>query len=86
MSYVISLFVAGAIGAFVKDVLVGNEIRLPERIDRTLSLGFIGGMIIGGFVGWVVDGTLLTAALAGFVGFATIENLIPKKVNEEKVK
>jgi hypothetical protein len=73
------LFLAGAVGALVKDIVVDNKIQLPQVLDSTLVLGFIGSMFVGGFVGWAVDGSYITAALAGFAGLTAIENLLPKK-------
>jgi len=75
----ISFFLAGALGALVKDILVDGAIVLPERVDKKLKLGFLGGMIIGAFVGWAVDQSLITAAFAGFSGKQMIEKLLPKK-------
>jgi len=76
------LFLAGAFGALVKDVLKDNKLMLPKVEDGALVLGFIGGMVIGGFAGYIVDGSLLTACMGGFVGYQVIESLIPK----DKVK
>lgn len=73
------LFLAGAIGALVKDVVVDNRIELPKKINHSLALGFIGSMIVGGFVGWAIDGSMLTAGMAGFAGLSAIENLLIKK-------
>lgn len=76
---ILFLFLAGAFGALVKDVVVDNRIVLPQKINSTLALGFIGSMIIGAFVGWAIDGSLITATLAGFAGLSAIENLLLKK-------
>ena len=76
---ILYLFLAGACGALVKDVLQDNCIVLPDIKNHTLTLGFLGAMIVGGFVGWAVDGSLLVAALSGFVGYQAIEDLLPRK-------
>lgn len=78
----IILFVAGAAGALAKDIIQDNSLKLPKRIDGELSLGFLGGLITGGMVGYLVDGNPVTAFLAGYAGTAMIGNLLLKK-NEE---
>ena len=75
----IYLFLVGAIGAFIKDVVEDNSIELPKKLDGKWFLGFIGGMLVGGFVGWAVDQSLLIAALSGYTGKSVIENLLMKK-------
>jgi len=76
---IVYFFIAGAIGALIKDIVVDGLLELPKKVDGKFALGFLGGMFVGGFAGWAVDGTLLTAALAGFTGQAVIENLLLKK-------
>jgi len=76
---VLYLFLAGAFGALIKDIVVDGKIELPKKIDAAIALGFIGGVLVGGFIGWVVDGSLITAALAGFTGTSVIENLIKRE-------
>jgi len=76
---IVFLFVAGAFGALAKDVVIDNRIQLPKIIDGSLGLGFIGAMLVGGFVGWAIDGSFITAALAGFAGLSAIENLLLKR-------
>jgi len=75
----IYLVLAGAIGAFIKDILEDNTLVLPKKIDGKWSLGFLGGICIGGFVGYVADQNPLTALLAGFAGMSAIKNLLYKK-------
>jgi len=76
---IIFLLLAGAFGALIKEILDDNKLKLPKKIDSELALGFLGSLIVGGFVGWAIDGSLLTAAMAGFSGFAVIEKLTNKK-------
>jgi hypothetical protein len=72
------IFVAGAAGGLIKEVVEDGCLQLPSVIKGKLNLGFITSVMIGAFVGIVVDGSPLTAAMAGFVGFSIIQNLIPK--------
>jgi len=72
------LFLSGAFGALVRDVLKDNRLVLPRVENGALVLGFIGGMIIGGMAGYVIDGSPLTACLGGFVGYQVISSLVPK--------
>lgn len=76
---ILYLLIAGAIGALVKDVVEDNAIVLPKKIDRKITLGFLGSMIVGAFVGWVADQNILMAALSGYAGVSAIENLLLKK-------
>jgi len=84
---IFSLLLAGAFGALLKEVVVDNKLTLPKKLNGELTLGFLGALIVGAFAGWAIDGSLLTAAMAGFSGFAIIEQLIEKKsvkINTDK--
>jgi len=70
---------AGAIGALVKDIIENNKIQLPKKTNSEILLGTVGGMLIGAFVGYVIDKSILSAALSGFVGISAIEKLLPRK-------
>ncbi len=72
-------FIAGALGSLAKDILQDNCIKLPERIDGNFFLGFLGGMVTGGFAGYFVDTDPTTAFLAGYAGTGVIESLLAKK-------
>jgi len=72
------LFLAGACGSLAKDIVIDGKLQLPKIVDDALILGFIGGMVVGGFVGMIVDGSMVTAAMGGYVGISVIENLIGK--------
>lgn len=75
---ILSLLAPGALGALAKDILKDNKLELPKAIDGQLCLGFIGGAIIGGITGYYVDGSFLTAFMAGFTGTALVEGLVFK--------
>ena len=81
--YWISIYGAGALGALVRQLVDDNAIILPCKVTGGLALGFIGSMVVGGFVGMVVDGSLLTAAMAGFVGASVLERVIPNFSTKE---
>jgi len=76
------IFCAGALGAFVADVIKDNSIELPKKIDGKMCLGFLGGIIIGGFAGLAIDGSFLTAFMGGYMGKEVILSLVKKKVTE----
>jgi len=76
------LVIAGAIGALTKDVVIDNKLVLPKYEDGSLLLGFLGGMIIGGVVGFLVDQSIPTAFLSGYAGTQVLEALIPKEKKE----
>ncbi len=71
------LCLAGAFGSLAKDVLQDGRVQLPFMRDGYFYLGFIGGMIVGAFVGFAVDHSPLTAALGGYVGTSAIVHLLP---------
>lgn len=71
------IFGAGAVGALVRQLVDRNALILPCRISGGFALGFIGSMLVGGFVGWVVDGSPLGAGMGGFVGASILEKFIP---------
>ena len=77
---ILILFIAGAVGALIKEIFEDGAITLPFKKDGKLFLGFLGSMILGGFVGYVVDGSPLTAAMAGFTGFSVIKTLADGKL------
>jgi hypothetical protein len=73
------LFLAGGVGAFIKEILEDNCIVLPSVKNGILNLGFFGGLVIGAFAGYAIDGSYLTAAMGGFSGTAVIQALVAKK-------
>lgn len=68
-------FIAGGIGALCKDIFKDNKLVLPSLKGGELTLGFIGGVIIGGLAGIVTDNHWLTALMSGFTGSAILSNL-----------
>ena len=70
------LLVAGAFGALAKDCLKDNTLKLPFVKDKELNLGFIGAALIGSFVGYLVDGSGITAFMGGYTGKSLLEGLI----------
>lgn len=81
---IIKFALAGGLGALIKDMVKDNAIRLPRRIGSKLVLGTIGGVMVGAFVGCVVDQSFFTAWMGGYLGFSVIEELIPPKVIEKE--
>ena len=80
------LLVAGACGALVKEIIAENGLKLPSIKNGTLFLGFIGGILIGGFAGYAIDGSYLTAAMGGFSGTAVIQALAKKSEDGENMQ
>jgi hypothetical protein len=78
MESIYLLFLAGAVGALIKEIITDNEIKLPTIKQGVLNLGFIGGIIIGAFAGYAIDGSYITAAMGGFSGTAIIQALVVK--------
>lgn len=82
----IIILAAGAFGALVKDLVQDGTLTLPKKENGAIALGFIGGMIVGAFVGYVVDGQPLTAALGGYAGSSLLTNLVPPEVSPNKLQ
>lgn len=78
MPEIIGFMIAGAFGALAKDCVKDGKIILPYKEGNALVLGFIGGVIVGAFVGYAVDQSFLTSALAGYAGVSAIEHLLPR--------
>jgi hypothetical protein len=78
MTEAVRFLLAGAFGALAKDIVGDGKLQLPYLKDGFLVLGVVGGMMVGAFVGWAVDGSLITAAMAGYVGTSAISHLLPK--------
>lgn len=73
----LALILAGACGAIAKDIVQDGCLQLPQKDGDKLVLGFIGGAIVGAFVGFAVDHSVLTAVLSGYVGTSAIQHLLP---------
>ncbi len=73
----VQLILAGAIGSLAHDLVKENKLAMPRLSDGCLYLGFIGGMVVGAFVGFLVDNNMITALLAGYVGTSAIKHLLP---------
>jgi uncharacterized membrane protein len=76
LSQYVVIFLAGAVGAFLADILKDNCIELPKNIGGRFFLGSFGGLIVGGAAGLIIDGSMLTAFMGGFVGKEIITRLI----------
>jgi hypothetical protein len=74
------LLIFGGLGALAKDLVQDNKIVLPSIKDGMCNLGFIGGVLVGAFVGYAVDHNPLTAMLSGYVGISVLDNLLPKSI------
>jgi len=74
------IFLAGMSGAFIADILKDNCIEMPKKIGGKIFLGWIGGMIIGGAAGLLIDGSFITAFMGGFMGKEVIGRLTKLKI------
>ena len=73
----IKFFIWGALGALGHMLVCDNKLVLPRAISGALVLGFIGPMVVGGFVGAIADGSLIAASLAGYTGSSVLEKFLP---------
>jgi hypothetical protein len=76
------LFIIGAIGALIKDIIEDGSLKLPSLKNGNFYLGFFGGVAIGGMAGILIDGSVVTAFLAGYSGTSVIQNLILKNSSQ----
>jgi len=72
------LFLAGATGALISDIIQDNCLVMPSFKDKTLYLGCFGGIAIGSLAGYIIDGSMITAFMGGYVGKSIITSLISK--------
>lgn len=77
----IVIFLAGTLGALTADILKDNCIELPHRINKKIILGCMGGCLVGGVTGLIIDGSFVTALMAGFMGKEIISRIIQKKID-----
>ncbi len=77
-----TLMICGSLGALSKDIFKDNKIQLPSFKEGNLYLGCIGGMIIGAFVGYLVDNDPVTAFLGGYSGGQIITSLVNSQKKE----
>ena len=75
--------IAGGVGALAKDLVKDNCIVLPSFQNGKYNLGFVGSMIIGAFIGYVVDHNPITSALSGYVGISILNNILPTTKNNK---
>lgn len=75
---VILLLVMGGFGALVKEILIDNKLTMPKLANGELALGFVGSVIVGALVGFLVDHSPLMAFFAGYTGFSALGSLIQK--------
>jgi hypothetical protein len=72
----IDVILAGAFGSLVKDIVEDGHLVLPKCEGDEVILGFIGGIIVGAFIGFVVNGDLISASMGGYVGSSILKNLV----------
>lgn len=82
MWYTFSLFLFGAAGAIVKDILADNSLVMPKILSGKLQLGFLGSVFIGASAGYFVDHSPITAFFAGYAGFHALAALMPKSLEQ----
>jgi fluoride ion exporter CrcB/FEX len=75
---ILCLLLFGAGGAFCRDIFRDGKLVLPKFDNGSLYLGFLGGIVIGAFVGYLVDQSPTTAFFSGFAGYQILENILKK--------
>jgi murein DD-endopeptidase MepM/ murein hydrolase activator NlpD len=79
---VVLLICMGGLGALTKEILVDNKLTMPKILNGEVFLGFIGSMIIGAIVGYLVDHSPITAFFSGYAGFSTLGALMAKSAEQ----
>jgi hypothetical protein len=68
---------AGMVGGFIGELGRNkNVLQLPHREGTGLDIGFLSGMLIGGFVGFIVDHNPALSGVAGYVGIKFVDYLV----------
>lgn len=80
----VSIF--GFLGALASDLIKDNSIELPKKEAGKICLGSLGGLIIGGIAGYLIDGSPLTAFMAGFTGISVIKGLVDGQIPIIQIK
>lgn len=80
----VSVTVAGAAGAFVRDIVNDGYLELPKLDNGKLFLGFMGGVIVGAFVGLILDGDVISAGLAGYTGSSLLGKLLDGRISTSR--
>jgi hypothetical protein len=75
---ILTILIAGAVGALVSDILQDNCLIMPEIKSGKIYLGFFGGLVIGAIAGYLIDGSAVTAFMGGFTGKAIVIALLKK--------
>ena len=70
--------IVGALGAVISDMVSDGYLELPKISRGKFYPGFIGGLIIGAVVGYLVDQSLLIAFSMGYIGKEGIDLIIKK--------
>lgn len=78
------IFGAGIAGGLIADILNDNCLELPKVNSGKFYMGFLGGTLIGGFAGLLIDGSFITAFMGGFMGKEVIGRLVSIEKNTAK--
>jgi hypothetical protein len=70
--------IVGALGAIISDMIGDGYLELPKVSQGKFYPGFIGGLIIGAVVGYLVDQNLLISFSIGYIGKEGIDFIIKK--------
>ena len=83
------LFLAGAFGAFVRDLCVNDGcLEMPLSIEKKedgtkyIHLGFLSSLILGGAVGVIVDQSIWTAFSSAIIAPMILEQIINSLENK----
>lgn len=75
---IMGLVICGAAGALVRDILGDNFLTLPKITQGKLFLGFLGSMVVGAAIGYLIDHSPITAFFAGYTGKSMFAKLAAK--------
>lgn len=78
------VFLGGCIGALADDMLKDGAIEMPKFEGGKLYFGFLGGILAGGLVGYLTDGSFVSSLAAGFAGASGLPRLLAQIPTERE--
>jgi predicted CDP-diglyceride synthetase/phosphatidate cytidylyltransferase len=82
----IAFAIVGALGAIISDMLGDGYLELPKVSNGKFYPGFIGGIIIGATVGYLIDKSLLIAFSMGYIGKEAIDFIVKGAISRFQLK
>jgi hypothetical protein len=82
----IAFAIVGALGAIISDILGDGYLELPKVSDRKFYPGFIGGLIIGTTIGYLIDQSLLLSFSMAYIGKEAVDFIVKGAISKFQIK